>query len=127
MATSGFSRRAGLDGFDAGTGFVDDVEIGLTLQNVAQALAHEGVVVGQQDANGHYAMTSFLTGASGMRRAMRVPCAGRGVDHQGASGVGGALAHAEQSQSVERLRVLRQIRGRRPPPPPAGIRRAGAR
>ena len=42
-----------VDGFGAGTGLGYDAQIGLTFQNAANALAHQCVVIGQQNAASH--------------------------------------------------------------------------
>ena len=47
----------------------DDFEIVVAFENMPQPLAHQGVVVGEQNADGHQTGTSV----SGMRRVMRVP------------------------------------------------------
>ena len=66
---------------DARAGFGDHVEFGVALQNVPESLAHQSVIVGQKNANRHYAVTSLVSGgaastaalSSGIRSAILVP------------------------------------------------------
>ena len=56
----------GLDGFEAGAGFGDDVDVGLVVEDHGEATAHEGLVVDDDDADGHVG-----SGSRGRRASTR--------------------------------------------------------
>ena len=59
--TSGSSGRGQSDGFAAVGGFAHHRQIRLALQQQAQAVAHDGVIVGQKNADRRWSWSLWLS------------------------------------------------------------------
>ncbi len=72
--TSGRSAPASCDRFGAGAGLADDLQAGGLGDDHAQGRADEGLVVGEDDPDGHR-----TPAGTGSRAATRKPPSGRGA------------------------------------------------
>ena len=80
-------------------GLGDDFEAGVALQQKAQAGAHEGMVIGEQDADGAHSPTA-TGGGRGSSNGELSAAAGFRVDLQRASEVGDAFLHADEAEAA---------------------------
>ncbi len=84
----------GVDGFEAVAGFGDDVDVGLVVQDHGEAATHEGLVVDDDDADGHVLLQ--FEGDAGLDTEV---VGWLGLGGEGAAEEGGAFAHAGDAVS----------------------------
>ena len=90
--TSGCSAVRGVDGCASVGGLADDLDVGLGVEDDAEAGAHERLVVGDQDADHHGAVSR-----SGRRARTRVAAARARACLERAAVERDPLAHADQA------------------------------
>ena len=118
--TSGSSSRAMLDGLRAVVGLADDLEVVLDLEDHAEARAHEGLVVGDEDAQHGAVIARPPSGASTERRDPRAddePAVGAGQRGQLAAVDPHPLAHPDDAVAAGGERGGRRRRAA----PPAAV------
>ena len=119
------SSRASGDRLGAVGGLADDLDVAARVEQRAQPVAEDRVVVGDQDADGHR-VAHGVSERAAAARARRVPPPGRGSTAQRAAELGGALAHRGQADAGAACRGRARGRRRRPPRLSAAVRARAA-